>query len=63
MRPERRRNALVGAAAYAVAWVLLSFAASSFVDGMPNLWWFAIPGAVVFYLLVRKLGGAIRRRP
>ena len=63
MRPEGRRNALVGAGAYAVAWVLLSFAASSLVDGMPNLWWFAIPGAAVFYLLVRKFGGAIRRRP
>jgi len=63
VKREGRRNALVGAAAYAVAWVLLSFAASSLVEGMPNLWWLAIPGAAVFYLLVRRFGGAIRRRP
>ena len=63
MRPEGRRNAIVGAAAYVVAWVALSFASSSLVDGMPNLWWLAIPGAAVFYLLVRKFGGALRRRP
>ena len=61
MRREGRRNALVGAAAYAVAWVLLSFVASSLVEGMPNLWWLGIPGAAVFYLLVRRFGGAVGR--
>lgn len=63
MRPESRRNALVGAAAYTVAWVLLSFVASSLVEGLPNLWWLGLPGAAVFYLLVRRFGGVIRRRP
>ena len=61
MRREGRRNALVGAAAYLVAWTLLSFAASSLVNGLPNLWWLGIPGAAVFYLLVRRFGGAVGR--
>ncbi len=63
MRPEGRRNALVGAASFALAWILVSFVVSSLVEAMPNLWWFGIPGAAVFYLLARRFGGAIRRRP
>lgn len=65
MKPEGRRNALVGAAAYVLAWIALSFLASSLVEGMPNLWWFGIPTGVVFYLILRRLGGFIGpgRRP
>jgi hypothetical protein len=63
VRLERRRNAIVGAVGFAVAWVLLSFVASSLVDGLPNIWWLGPPGAVVVYLLVRRFGGVIRGRP
>lgn len=58
-RLEARRNALVGAAGFALAWVALSFAASSLLSEMPNLWLFAVPGAAVVYLLVRRFGGTI----
>ena len=61
MRHEGRRNALIGAAAYLVAWTLLSFVASSLVGGLPNPWWLAIPGAAIFYWLVGRFGGAIVR--
>ena len=63
MRPESRRNAVVGAVGFALAWVLLSFLASSLVEGLPNIWWLGPPGALVVYLLVRKFGGVIRGRP
>ena len=63
MRPESRRNAVVGAVGFALAWVLLSFLASSLVEGLPNIWWLGLLGAVVVYLLVRSFGGAIRGRP
>ena len=63
MSPESRRNAVVGAVGFALAWVLLSFLASSLVEGLPNIWWLGLPGAVVVYLLVRRFGGAIRGRP
>ena len=63
MRPESRRNAIVGAVGYALAWVSLSFLASSLVEGLPNIWWLSLPGAVVVYLLVRRFGGVIRGRP
>ena len=63
MRRESRRNAIVGAAGFALAWVLLSFLASSLVEGLPNIWWLGLPGAVVVYLLVRRFGGVIRGRP
>jgi hypothetical protein len=62
VRPESRRNAVVGAVGFALAWVLLSFLASSLVEGLPNIWWLGLPGAVVVYLLVRRFGGAIRGR-
>lgn len=61
MRPEARRNALVGAAGYVVVWVALSILAASLVEGMPNLWWFGVPGGAVVYLLVRRFGGVIRQ--
>ena len=63
MRPESRRNAIVEAVGFALAWVLLSFLASSLVQGLPNIWWLGLPGAVVVYLLVREFGGVIRGRP
>ncbi len=64
MRPEARRNALVGAVGFALVWVALSFLASSIVAEMPNLWWFGVPGGAVFYLLARRFGGLIwRGRP
>ncbi|HKH75734.1 MAG TPA: hypothetical protein VKA51_02135 [Rubrobacteraceae bacterium] len=63
MRAESRHNALGGAIGFALAWVLLSFVASSLVEGLPNIWWLGVPGAVVVYLLVRRFGGVIRRRP
>jgi hypothetical protein len=63
VRPEGRRNAIVGAVGFALAWVLLSFVASSLVEGLPNVWWLGLPGAVVVYLLVRRFGGVIRGRP
>lgn len=63
MRPESRRNAIVGAVGFALAWVLLSFLASSLVEGLPNIWWLGLPGVVIVYLLVRKFGGVIRGRP
>ncbi len=63
MRPESRRNALGGAIGFALAWVLLSFVASSLVEGLPNIWWLSLPGAVIVYLLVRRFGGVIRGRP
>ena len=47
MRSESRRNALGGAIGFALAWVLLSFVASSLVEGLPNIWWLRLPGAVV----------------
>jgi len=62
VRPESRRNAVVGAVGYALAWVLLSFVASSLVEGLPNIWWLGLPGAAVVYLLVRRFGGVIRGR-
>jgi hypothetical protein len=63
VRPESRRNAIVGAVGFAMAWVLLSLVASSLVEGLPNIWWLGLPGAVVVYLLVRRFGGVIRGRP
>jgi hypothetical protein len=63
VRPESRRNAIVGAVGFALAWVLLSLVASSLVEGLPNIWWLGLPGAVVVYLLVRRFGGVIRGRP
>jgi hypothetical protein len=63
VRPESRRNAVVGAVGFALAWVLLSSLASSLVEGLPNIWWLGLPSAVVVYLLVRRFGGAIRGRP
>ena len=63
MRAESRRNAIVGAVGFALAWVLLSFLASSLVEGLPNIWWLGLPGAVAVYLLVRRFGGVIRGRP
>ncbi len=63
MRPESRRNAVVGAVGFALAWVLLSFLASSLVEGLPNIWWVSLPGAAIVYLLVRRFGGVIRGRP
>ena len=63
MSPEGRRDALVGAAGFALAWILLSFLASSLVEGLPNIWWLGLPGAVVVYLLARRFGGVIRGRP
>jgi len=63
MRAESRHNALGGAIGFALAWVLLSFVASSLVEGLPNIWWLGVPGAVIVYLLVRRFGGVIRRRP
>jgi hypothetical protein len=63
VRPESRRNAIVGAVGFALAWVLLSFVASSLVEGLPNIWWLGLPGAGVVYLLVRRFGGVIRGRP
>jgi hypothetical protein len=63
MRAESRHNALGGAIGFALAWVLLSFVASSLVEGLPNIWWLGVPGAVVVYLLVRRFGGVIRGRP
>lgn len=62
MRLEGRRNALVGAAAYVLAWAALSSLASSLVEGMPNLWWLGIPTGAVFYLLLRRFGGVVGRR-
>ncbi len=63
MRAESRHNALGGAIGFALAWVLLSFVASSLVEGLPNIWWVSLPGAVIVYLLVRRFGGVIRGRP
>ena len=63
MRHESRRNALGGAIGFALAWVLLSFVASSLVEGLPNIWWLGLPGAVIVYLLVRRFGGVIRGQP